>query len=1061
MKRLFVVLCCLLIPFAAIAQQRTGNIYGTVVDTEGNPLPGVSVTLTGATIAPMSTVTNDEGKFRFLSLFPANDYEVKAELQGFKVKLQTGIIVNVGRNSEITVTMETGALEEEVTVIAQTPVVDAKKTQITHTVNYTMLQDLPSARDPWVVLQMTPAIQMDRENIGGVESGQQSSFVARGSTTQEWTVDGMQITDLSSGGTPGYFDFDSLEEMNISTGTLDVEHKDPGIVVNMVTRRGGNKISLGGRFYWSNEKWQAKISDDRLSELNLVGYNRANDIKDFGFNAGGPFVKDKAWWWISYGIQQVKTWNAVNVADDTYLNNYNGKLNFQLIPSNRLEILYQLGDKTKFGRSSSEYFLPGWRQGSNAYFGNPTVKFQDEQMIGNNMFLSVRVGTSNGGFGMRPESDLDEEKIAYYDYAGGFWYNSYWWFYSNRPHPYAVFQAQYFNDDLFGMAHEMKLGFEINNNKRTYTGSYYGNGNLDVFTNYNARTVDWDGDGSRDYVLDDFGIDLKRITIRRWDTATTDGTKRLALYFSDTITAKRFNFNIGFRFDHAKDFREVAVFRGLWRPGDEVPTWQMNNYAALTEEFFGGSANVNAIYNLMPDTTRPYVEPIKLFWMFSPRLGVTYDIFGDGKTIVKAAYTLYPGGDLGLAYTTPFGAGGRLRFWWADGYGYGDNVDGANIDGVATLDELYWASYTSARTAYHAFDEEGAFVGDTVREKGYMYSDFTWGSTALSDSRSLIDLANWKPSQTHEFNLSLEREIFQDFGMSLSFTWKRMGRFSWSPAYYPDTDHLRSKDDYLIAGYIPDTLPDGSDPGEAAGKPWYLLTGDANGEYTDYSKTVMMDPGRKNIYWGLDLVFTKRLSNRWMMNGSVTYQDQRLYYGENGYLDPTNVWASEGQIYTFTMGGSSGKTNRPFFTRWMFKLSGLYQLPYDINVSGTVSGHQGTFYQTYFSLESMDWENENYYTNSMPTTKYNNREQLGNVWVINFKLEKGFKIGNAGKMYFSADLFNILNSQTILRKRDVDYGTYYWEGDEIVDNSPGVATSGFNNEILNPLLLRLGVRFQF
>jgi hypothetical protein len=1061
MKRIIAVLFCLLIPISAVAQQRTGNIYGTVVDTDNNPLPGVSVTLTGKTIAPITTTTNEEGRFRFLSLFPANDYEIKVELQGFKTRIETGIIVNVARNADIVVALEQGALEEQVTVVAQTPVVDTKKTQVTHTVSYEMLQDLPSARDPWVVLQMTPSIQMDRENIGGVESGQQSSYVARASSTQEWTVDGMQITDLSSGGTPGYFDFDSLEEMNISTGTLDVEHRDPGIVVNMVTRRGGNKVSLGGRFYWTNAKFQSTISDAKLAELNLIGYNRANDIKDFGFNAGGPIVKDKAWWWISYGINQVKTYNAVNVADDTYLNNYNGKLNFQLIPSNRLEILYQLGDKTKFGRSSSETFLPGWRQGSTAYFGNPTVKIQDEQMIGQSLFLSVRAGSSNGGFGMRPENDLNSEKIATYDYAGGYWYNSYWWFYSDRPHPYGVVQAQYFNDNLFGMAHEMKVGFEVNNNKRVYTGVYYGNGNLNIFRDYNTRTVDWNGDGTRDVVLAEDGFDLQRISIRRYDTATTDGTRRLAAYFSDTISAGRFNFNIGFRFDHANDYRDEALFRGLWLPGQEAPTAQMANYAALTENLFGSAAAVSAIAALLPDSTRPAVESIKTFWFFSPRLGVTYDLFGDGKTVLKAAYTLYPGGGLGTQYNSPFGTGGTLHFWWADGFGFTPS----SPDGVASLDELYWASFDSTRTPYHAFDAAGNFVGNTARESGYMYSGFTWGSTSLQDSRSLIDLANWKTSLTHEVNLSVEREIFADFGVSLGFNWKRMGRFSWSPEYYPELDHLRSKDDYLIAGTVPDTLTNGLgdsfDPGEAAGKPWYLLTGGPEGQYTEYSKTVMMDSQRHNTYWGIDLVLTKRLTNRWMMNGSVTYQSQKSYFGDNGYLDPTNLWASEGQIYAFDMGGSSGKTTRPFFTRWMFKLSGLYQFPYDINVSGTVSAHQGTFYQTYFYLEDDTWPNPDSYYNSMPTTTFNNRERLGDVWVINFKVEKAFKIGNVGKMYLSADLFNAFNSLTILRKRDIQYGTFYYASNVFDGWSEGDANSGFNNEVLNPLLLRLGLRFQF
>ena len=97
----------------------------------------------------------------------------------------------------------------------------------------------------------------------------------------------------------------------------------------------------------------------------------------------------------------------------------------------------------------------------------------------------------------------------------------------------------------------------------------------------------------------------------------------------------------------------------------------------------------------------------------------------------------------------------------------------------------------------------------------------------------------------------------------------------------------------------------------------------------------------------------------------------------------------------------------------------------------------------------------------MPTTKYNDRERLGNVWVINFKVEKAFKIGNVGKMYLSADLFNAFNSLTILRKRDIQYGTFYYAANVFDGWSEGDANSGFNNEVLNPLLLRLGLRFQF
>ena len=105
MKNIIIALFCLIILPALVAQEKTGNIVGTVFDTEGNPLPGISLTLTGTTIAPMTTMTNAEGKFRFLSLFPASDYMIEAKLQGFVTKTQTGVVVNAGKSSDIRIAM--------------------------------------------------------------------------------------------------------------------------------------------------------------------------------------------------------------------------------------------------------------------------------------------------------------------------------------------------------------------------------------------------------------------------------------------------------------------------------------------------------------------------------------------------------------------------------------------------------------------------------------------------------------------------------------------------------------------------------------------------------------------------------------------------------------------------------------------------------------------------------------------------------------------------------------------------------------------------------------------
>lgn len=1064
MKKFFIVLCCVaLITVALSAQERTGNLWGTVLDGDGNPLPGVSITLTGPHIAAIKVQTNAEGRFRFPSLFPSNEYVVTAELPGFKTSIQKGVIVNVNSTSDIKVVMEQGALEEQVTVVAKTPIIQAKRTQITHTVNYEQLQSLPSARDPWVVLQMTPSIQMDRENIGGVESGQQSSFLTKGSTAGEWTVDGMQTTDRNSAGSPGYYDFDAFEEMNISTGQMDVEHRDPGIVINLVTRRGGNKASLGGRFYYTNEQLQGKLSAAQLASKGVAGYNRAIDLKDFGFNAGGPILKDKIWWWGAYGVQQVQTINAVNIRDDSYLTNYNGKLNFQLIPANRAEILYSAGDKKKFGRSSSVSFPPGWNQHSNFYFGNPTYKIQDEHMFGDNLFVSFRYGLSNAGFGLWPANDEKITKVAWYDVESDLYYNSQTWFYSDRPHPYIVLQVQYFNDNLLGTgtSHEIKIGGEINNNSRTYTGGYPGN--FYVNTNYHSETVDWNGDGKIDVVRDAFGIDLKRIYLGSNDVLWSDGTDRLAFYFNDTISAGRFNLNLGLRMDRAKGFIDPLTTRALWlQPGgnDFQTSYSNINTQLFTED------TVSKLAPLIPEKNRAYIDAQKVFWTFSPRLGMSFDVFGDGRTIAKLAYTLYPGSGNGLSvsnYWAPYGMYGNMNFWWAD----------LNKDGKAKWDELYWANYSkSTRPVYRVFDDDGNFQGNMAREYGLMWGGWDLNNPAALSNPVYTLADNWKVSLTHEVNVSLEREIIQDFGVTLSYSWKRMGRYSQNLEYYPEAyfpglnNHVRSKDDYMVAGTIPDrlTTPDGKtfDPGEAKGKPWYLLKSLPETASVPYRKTDMMDSGRYDIYWGYDLIFTKRLSHKWMMNGSATYQMQKHYYGANGYTDPTTIWAYEGQIYGVGMGGSSGKIQRDFFSRWMFKLSGLYQLPFDMNISGTVSAHEGTFFATTFVIRDtgVPGASSRETQKTIPIAAYGNRSRLPEVFVLNLKVEKMIKLGDTSKMFFSADLFNVLNATTDLRKYDIGYGTFRYRDTAPVSYTSPAATSGKLNDLQNPLLLRLGMRFQ-
>ena len=245
---LALALAVLLAAAPAFAQLQTGNLYGTVQDEQGSPLPGVTVTLTGGG-APQVQVTNAQGQFRFLGLGPGS-YALKAELEGFSTVDYPNITINVGRNTEIEVTMS-GAVEDVITVTAESPLLDERRITTGATVASTELEKIPTARDPWAILQTTPGVLTDRINVGGNESGQQSQYVGPGSGGDQavWSVDGVVITDMAAlGSSPAYYDFDAFEEMQVTTGGSDSTIATGGVVLNMVTKRGTNEWRGSGRY---------------------------------------------------------------------------------------------------------------------------------------------------------------------------------------------------------------------------------------------------------------------------------------------------------------------------------------------------------------------------------------------------------------------------------------------------------------------------------------------------------------------------------------------------------------------------------------------------------------------------------------------------------------------------------------------------------------------------------------------------------------------------------------------------------------------------------------------
>src|SRR5437868_4309236 len=229
----------------ASAQSQTGEIFGKATDSSGALLPGVTVTVTGPVLLqPLTAVTSETGTYQFPRI-EIGEYAVKFELAGFKTVINQGIRVTVGFSAAVNAQLGISTVQETITVTGESPIVDTKATGTKQTFTNELLQSIPSARDPWVILQQTAGIAMDRENVGGNMSGQQSNYVSRGGTptNNKWSLDGVDITDMAAtGASPSYYDFDAFEEMTITTGGVDGTQQTGRVGIDLVTESCSDKV---------------------------------------------------------------------------------------------------------------------------------------------------------------------------------------------------------------------------------------------------------------------------------------------------------------------------------------------------------------------------------------------------------------------------------------------------------------------------------------------------------------------------------------------------------------------------------------------------------------------------------------------------------------------------------------------------------------------------------------------------------------------------------------------------------------------------------------------------
>jgi outer membrane receptor protein involved in Fe transport len=347
--------------------QTTGRIDGRVLDNNGDPLPGVTVTATSAQLQGTRTaVTEADGRFRLLAL-PPGEYALKADLDGFNDLEVPSLSVGLDRTVSFELQM-TPVFGEVVTISAESPVIDVTSTTSGAAFDEELIQQLPTTRTFHGLAFNAPGVVTGGNPGGGAN---EPSVNGASAAENRYLVDGLDTTDPAFGTIGSTLAFEFIQEVEVKTGGYEAEYGGAlGGVLNVVTKSGSNELA-GDVFAYYN--------DDSLQEsappTPTLGRDLGFEEYDFGADLGGKLIQDKLWYFVAvnpaYNDIDTETRTGTVVTTEIDRLYYAGKLTWQLNPNNQL-VISGFGDPTDrtndaFARNSAGVVAHEIEDGAQSY----------------------------------------------------------------------------------------------------------------------------------------------------------------------------------------------------------------------------------------------------------------------------------------------------------------------------------------------------------------------------------------------------------------------------------------------------------------------------------------------------------------------------------------------------------------------------------------------------------------------------------------------------------------------------------------------------------------------
>jgi hypothetical protein len=607
----------------AAAQTPGGNVTGSVRDEQGAAVPGSEVSVHGPD-ATFRFTTNGDGAFRFLDL-PPGRYNLTAALSGFRPATRE-VIVAVGKTVDAPLELRVAAVAESVTVSAPAPILDPTATGTSTTFSRDELAKIPTSRDPFSVLRSVPGVLLDRVNIGGNETGQAPSVVAKGTRPQDtvWTLDGIVITDMAAAGlSPTYFNFDNFEEIQVSTAGQDITQQTGGVGINLVTKRGTNQFHGGVRGYFANDALESSnVPDELRATVTPDTADHNKQLSDFGAEIGGPIRANRAWFYASYSAQDIQlVRRAGALVDRTQLKNPEVKVNWQANAKDMVSVLFFNGSKIKDGRSPATAGIlfdapTATFHQDNAYTDFPLHglwKIADDRVINSNLFLSAKYAYYNTGNALTPEGGMNMQ--AGRSLTTGQSFGSFAESISQRP-----------QQTVSGNVHSFVTAAGLTHNLE------FGSG---YRTTDSITLTDWPGNGI--LAIENSPTDFRAQVFRQGNGANR--ANYFDFHIGDTISKGRATINVGLRYDRQSG-------------------------KALASDIAGNKA----FPALVPGLTFAGYDSPFVWSNFSPRAGLTVALDENRRTIARAAYSRYASqlSPTTVGFINPASAAGSATYRWVD-----------------------------------------------------------------------------------------------------------------------------------------------------------------------------------------------------------------------------------------------------------------------------------------------------------------------------------------------------------------------------------------------------------